>query len=75
MIYKIEDQARLSLTRSRGEARTIHWQRNWEKSGDVLAEKKVTLYWFMNSNMVKPGLFDHLHLVYYFTVPLREIYF
>ena len=25
----------------------------------------------MNSNMVKPEKFDHLHLVYHFTVPLR----
>ena len=25
----------------------------------------------MNSNMVKPETFDHLHLVYDFTVPLR----
>ena len=24
----------------------------------------------MNSNMVKPEKSDHLHLVYYFTVPL-----
>ena len=24
----------------------------------------------MNSNMVKPENFDHLHLVYHFTVPL-----
>ena len=25
----------------------------------------------MNSNMVKPEKFDHLHLVYHFTVPLN----
>ena len=25
----------------------------------------------MNSNMVKPENFDHLHLVYHFTVPLK----
>ena len=25
----------------------------------------------MNSNMVKPEKFVHLHLVYHFTVPLR----
>ena len=42
-----------------------------EKFGDVLAKKKVTLSWLMNSNMVKPEEFDHLHLVYHFTVPLR----
>ena len=26
----------------------------------------------MNSNMVKPEKFGHLHLVYHFTVPLNE---
>ena len=25
----------------------------------------------MNSNMVKPEQFDHLHLVYHFSVPLK----
>ena len=38
--------------------------------GDVLPLKKVTLSWLMNSNMVKHGKFDHLHLVYHFTVSL-----
>ena len=28
----------------------------------------------MNSNMVKPEKFDHLHLVYHFTVPLSLFY-
>ena len=42
------------------------------KSGHVLAEKKVTLKWLMNSNMVKPEKFGHLHLVYHFTVPLND---
>ena len=28
--------------------------RKGEKFGDALAEKKVTLSWLMNSNMVKP---------------------
>ena len=44
-----------------------------KKSGKiwhVLAEKKVTLSWLINSNMVKPEKFGHLHLVYDFTVPL-----
>ena len=27
----------------------------------------------MNSNMVKPEKFGHLHLVYHFTVPLNDI--
>ena len=26
----------------------------------------------MNSDMVKPEKFDHLHLVYHFTVPLKD---
>ena len=46
----------------------------WEKGnfmGHVLAEKKVTLWWLMNSNMVKPEQFDHLHLVYHSKIPLR----
>ena len=27
----------------------------------------------MNSNMVKPEKFDHLHLVYHFAIPLNTI--
>ena len=42
----------------------------WEKSGDVLAEKKITLYVFMNSNTIRPEKFDHFHLVYHLTIPL-----
>ena len=34
--------------------------------GHVLVEKKVSL---MNSNMVKPEKFGHLHSVYLSTVP------
>ena len=61
----------LSLTRNRGKMCTCFtWRGKWEKFGDVLAEGKVTLLWLMNSNMVKPEKFDHLHLVYHFTVPL-----
>ena len=26
----------------------------------------------MNSDMIKPKKFDHLHLVYHFTVPLKD---
>ena len=29
----------------------------------------------MNSDMVKPERFGHLHLVYHFTVPLRHAHF
>ena len=54
-----------------GKRTCFTWRRGkWEKFGDVLAEKKVTLSWLMNSNMVKPKKFDHLHLVYHFTAPL-----
>ena len=42
-----------------------------EEFGDALAEKKVILSWFMNSNIVKPEKIDYLHLVYHFTVPLN----
>ena len=42
------------------------------KFGHVLAEKKVTLWWLMNSSMVKPEKFGHLHLVYHFTIPLSK---
>ena len=41
------------------------------KFGHVLPKKKVN-FWLMNSNMVKPEKFDHLHLVYHFTVPLMQ---
>ena len=44
------------------------------KFGDVLAEKRVTLSWLVNSNMAKLEKFDHLHLVYHFTVSLRSIH-
>ena len=40
--------------------------------GHVLAEKKVTVSWLMNSNMFKPEKFGHLHLFYHFTVTLSE---
>ena len=28
----------------------------------------------MNSNMIKPEKFGHLHLVYHFTIPLTNLY-
>ena len=37
----------------------------WEKFGDILPEKKVTLSWLMNLNMVTSEKFDHLHYVLY----------
>ena len=43
-----------------------------QKFVDVLAEKKVTLSWLVNSKMVKPELFDHPHLVHHFTTPLKR---
>ena len=61
----------LSLTQNLREAHMFYLAREVGKFGDVLAEKKVTLSWLMNSNMVKPEKFDHLHLVYNFTVPLK----
>ena len=59
---------------NRGEVHMFYLARKWEKFGDILAEEKWTLLWLMNSNMVKPEQFDHLHLVYHFTVPLSIFY-
>ena len=59
------------LTRNQREAHMFYLAREVGKLGHVLAEKKVTLEWLMNSNMVKPEKFGHLHLVYHFTIPLR----
>ena len=61
----------LSLTRNRSEAHKFYLAGEIEKFGHVLAEKKVILWWLMNSNMVKPEKFGHLHLVYHFKIPLR----
>ena len=49
----------------------LYLAREVRKFGDVLAEKKVTLSWLVNSNMVKLEKYDHHHLVYYFKVPLN----
>ena len=57
----------LSVTRNRREAQMFYLAREIRKFGYVLAEKKVTLSWLMNSNMVKPKKFDHLLLVYNFS--------
>ena len=40
----------------------------WQGCGKNL----VTLSRFMNLNMVKPENFNHLHLVYNFTIPLKS---
>ena len=37
-----------------------------------LLRKGVTLPWLVNSNMVNLEKFDHLHVVYYFTIPLNK---
>ena len=50
------------------------WQEKWEKYGGVLAEKKLSLSLYMNSDMDKSEKFDHLHLVYHFTVFLNIPY-
>ena len=60
----------LSLMWNRKEALIFTWREKWEEFGDVPAEKKITLSWLMNSNMIKPEKSDHLHLVYHFTVSL-----
>ena len=44
----------LSLREIKGKRTCFTWQGKWKKFGDVLAEKKITLSWLMNSNMVKP---------------------
>ena len=44
------------------------WQGKWKKFGDVLAEGKITLLWLVNSNIVTTEQFDHIYLVYHFTV-------
>ena len=33
--------------------------------------EKVTLYWLINSDMINPKRFGHVHLVYHFTIPLK----
>ena len=48
----------LSLIWNWGEAHMFYQWGKQEKFGDVLAERKVTLSWLMDSNMVKPEQFD-----------------
>ena len=59
-----------SLMQNWREAHMIYMAREVGKIWNALAEKKAILSWLMNSYMVKPEKFDHLHLVYLFTVPL-----
>ena len=40
----------------KGKRTCFSWREKWEKFGDVLAEKKVTLSWLMNSDVVKPEI-------------------
>ena len=60
----------LSLMQNRREAHMFYLAKEVGNFGHVLTEKKVTLSWLMNSNMVIPEKIGHLHLVYHFTVPL-----
>ena len=62
----------LSIIQNPREAHMFYLARELGKFGHVLAEKKVTL-WLMNSNMVEPEKFSHLHLVFHFTVPLKTM--
>ena len=63
----------LSLTRNRKEAHMFYLAREVGKCGHVLAEKKVTLSWLKNSNMVKSEKFGHLHLVYHFKTSMQYL--
>ena len=55
----IENIFQVSLTQNRREAHKFHLAREVGKFGDVLAEKKGTLSWLVNSNMVKRKKFDY----------------
>ena len=46
------------------------WHKKWENL-DVVAGKKVSLSWFMNSYIVKVEEYKRLHLVFQLTVPLN----
>ena len=60
----------LSLTRNWREVHMFYSAREVGKIWRCSCWKKVTLLWLMNSNMVKPKKFDHLHVVYHFIIPL-----
>ena len=55
----------------RMEARTIHMAKEVVEIGRCSSWEKGNFYLFMNSNMVEPEKFNHLHLVYHFTIPLK----
>ena len=59
-----------SLTRNRREVHMFYLAREVGKSGYVLAEKKGNFVMINEFKYDKPKKFDHLHLVYHFTVPL-----
>ena len=71
--YSLSEKLKLSLflTRAQGEAHMFRWQVKWEKLGDALGEKKVTLSALVNSNMVNSEKFYCLHLIYHFAVVLN----
>ena len=68
----IEGIFRVFLMRNRRKVLMFYLASEVGKFVHVLAEKKVTLWWLMNSNIVKPGKFGHLHLVYHFTISLAK---
>ena len=65
---------RVFLMRNRREVHMFHLASEMGKFVHVLPEKKVTLWWLMNSNIVKPGKFGHLNLVYHFTISLAKCF-
>ena len=60
----------LSNTKLKGSANVSLEKGNGKNLEMFLVRKTVILSWLKNSKMVKPGKFDHLHLVFHFTVPL-----
>ena len=60
----------LSVMQNRKEAHVLLGDGREKNLETFLLRKRVTLSCLMNSNIVKPEKFDHLQLVYYFTVPL-----
>ena len=67
----VEDIFPVSLMQNWMETHMFYLVREVRKFGHVLPKKKLTL-WSMNSNMVKPEKFGHLHLVYHFIVLLMQ---
>ena len=61
----------LSLMQNQREAHMFYLAREVGKNWWCSSWEKGNLSWLMSSNTVKPEKFDHLHLFYHFTVPLR----